>query len=124
MPMTSNKTVFIAIMFALAATSAYFWTKLSATEIELRVTREVSGITAKEPRADALSFTKTFVEKVLGAEGEISFADRLELENDVRELNDYEILNQWMRFADSKTEAGAQKEVINLLSLLLKKIKN
>ena len=114
----------IAITLALAATSSYFWIKLSATEIELRVTREVSGIVVKKPRADVLSFAKTFVEKVLAAEGEISFEDRLKLENDVRELNDEEILNQWMMFAESNTEEVAQKEVINLLSLLLEKIKN
>jgi hypothetical protein len=45
------------------------------------------------------------------------------LETAVRDLKDEEILNQWQKFVDSKTETEAQKEVKNLLELLINKIK-
>ena len=69
-----------------------------------------------------LSFTKIFIEKVLKAEAEVSFEDRLKLENAVRDINNKDIFDQWQKFIDSKTEAQAQQEVKNLLELLVNKI--
>jgi len=69
-----------------------------------------------------LNFTKLFIGRVLKAESEISFEDRLELENAVRDINDKDFFNQWNTFTSSKTEAQAQEEVKNFLELLLSKI--
>lgn len=69
-----------------------------------------------------LSFTKLFIEKVLKAEAEVSFEDRLKLENAVRDINNKEIFDQWTKFTESKTESQAQTEVKNLLDLLINKI--
>lgn len=69
-----------------------------------------------------LSFTKLFIIKVLKAEAEVSFEDRLKLENAVRDINNKDIFDQWQKFIESKTEAQAQKEVKNLLELLINKI--
>lgn len=68
-------------------------------------------------------FTELFVEKVLKTGKEVDFETRLQLENSVRELNNAEILNQWQKFIESKTEADAQIEVRNLLEILIKNIK-
>ena len=69
-----------------------------------------------------LNFTKLFIEKVLQAQEEVSFEDRLRLENAVRDLNNKDILDQWNKFTTSKTETQAQTEVKNLLELLINKI--
>ena len=71
-----------------------------------------------------LDFTSLFIEKVLKAKGEVSFEERLRLETMVRDLKDNEILSQWNKFVNSKTEAQAQEEVKNLLALLIRKIKS
>jgi len=70
-----------------------------------------------------LDFTKLFIKEVLKAEKEIDLETRLKLETAVRDLGDEEILNQWQKFVNSKTEAEAQIEVKNLLELLIDKIK-
>lgn len=70
-----------------------------------------------------ISFTKLFVEKVLKTETEIDFETRLQLENAVRDLGNQEILAQWQKFTESKTEADAQTEVKDLLQMLVNNIK-
>ncbi len=71
-----------------------------------------------------LEFAKLFVDKVLLTKSEVSFDDRLKLENAVRELNDGEILGEWNKFVNSKNETDAQEAVKGLLGLLVHKIKN
>jgi len=69
-----------------------------------------------------LNFTKLFIAKVLKADGEVSFDDRLNLENAVRSINDKTIFDQWQKFTNAKTAQEAQIEVKNLLELLVSKI--
>ncbi len=69
-----------------------------------------------------LNFIKFFIEKVLKAENEVDFETRLKLKNAVRNLSDEEILNQWNKFVESKTENEAQEEAKNLLEMLINKI--
>src|SRR5258708_855034 len=69
-----------------------------------------------------LMFAQLFIDKVLRAKQDVSFDDRLKLETMVRDLNDVEILDQWNKFVNSKTEADAQDEVKNLLALLVQKL--
>jgi len=69
-----------------------------------------------------LNFTKLFIQKVLKAENEVSFGDRLELENAVRSINNKEILAQWKKFTECETEDQAQEEVKNLMDLLISKV--
>ena len=70
-----------------------------------------------------LEFTKLFIGKVLKAKTEVDFETRLKLENAVRNLEDKEIMIEWSKFIESKTEDGAQEEVKNLLEMLINKIK-
>jgi len=69
-----------------------------------------------------INFLKLFIAKILKAEGEIDFETRLKLENAVREIQDKEILDQWTKFTESKTEEEAQKNVKDLLEILVNKL--
>ena len=87
---------------------------------ELEITRE--QVKAQNLNEKILNFTIMFVDKVLKAKGEVSFEDRLKLENTVREINNQEILDQWTKFTNSKTQEEAQIEIKNLIETLVKKI--
>ena len=69
-----------------------------------------------------LSFSKLFVTKVLKTEGDVSFEDRLKLENAIRDINDKAIFNQWQEFVNSESQIQAQIAVKDLLELLITKI--
>ena len=62
-----------------------------------------------------LDFTKLFVTKVLKADGEVSFDDRLLLENTVRAIDDKAVFDQWQKFVNAQSSLEAQIEVKNLL---------
>lgn len=94
----------------------YFLNCRELSETEKRIeTIRVNG--------KVVNFMQMFVEKVLKAESEISFENRLKLENAVRDLGDKKVLSDWENFTASKTEAEAQENVKNLLDTLVKKIK-
>lgn len=76
----------------------------------------------KQVNNKVVNFAKLFITKVLKAKTEVSFEERLVLENAVRDLNDKEILVQWDKFTASKTETDAQQNVKDLLELLINKI--
>lgn len=84
----------------------------------------VSQAAAKKSdlNAQTLNFTRLFIERVLQAKGEVSFENRLKLENMVRGLNDPAILESWNNFVNSKSEQDAQENVGSLLDLLVRKI--
>lgn len=69
-----------------------------------------------------INFLKLFITKVLKVEGEVDFETRLKLENAVREIQDKEILDQWIKFTESKTEDESQKNVKDLLEILVNKL--
>lgn len=69
-----------------------------------------------------VNFLKMFISIVLENKNEVSFDDRLKLENAVRDLQDKTILSQWDKFIGSHTESQAQQEVTNLIKILVNKI--
>jgi len=71
---------------------------------------------------DVVSFLKLFIEKILQGEEEVSFEDRLRLENSVRELKDNKILSLWESFTQAKSSEEAQVSLKNLLQALVNKI--
>lgn len=119
--MNKSKIVLIIILFLLLAGDFFLWVRYSTAKKELEEIQRLSEV--QKINEPVLNFTKFFIEKVLKAEKEVDFETRLELENSVRELGDEEILAQWQKFVDSKTETEAQQEVKNLLELLVNKIK-
>ena len=69
-----------------------------------------------------IEFTKIFIEKVLKGKGEVSFEDRIKLENAVRDIGDEGILKQWQEFIDSESSEQAQEECKDLISILIGRI--
>ena len=100
---------------------------LLAQEIEkMKITSglpEKSTITFPNTKNERIiNFLKLFIAKVLKAEKEVDFETRLKLENAVREIQDKEILDQWIKFTESQTETEAQKNVKDLLEILVNKL--
>lgn len=95
---------------------AYISLKIEARNLEAKVTMTQAD-------SKILAFARLFTDKVLGGSKEVSFDDRLQLENSVRDLNDKEIFNSWQVFTKAKNAAETQKDFYNLFQLLLRKIK-
>ena len=74
-------------------------------------------------KALIVNFTARFIELVLDSDQEIVFEDRLELENAVREINDEEIFAKWQEFTGAKEAESAQRIVVELLEVLVEKLK-
>jgi hypothetical protein len=112
----------ITIIAVLAIVGAFFLgikvLKLTKENSDLKSARTLSSEQVK-----IVDFGGEFVEKVLKANKEVDFDTRLKLENNIREIGDKDILAQWQKFTDSKTEADAQNEVKNLLELFFEKLK-
>ena len=119
--MNKSKIVYFIILVLLLAGNFFFVARYSAIQKELQEIKR--PIETQKVNEKVLNFTKFLIEKVLKAEKEVDFETRLKLENAVRDIGDQEILAQWQKFVDSKTESEAQQEVKNLLELLISKIK-
>jgi len=119
--MTKQKLVAIVIILLLVASNIFFAFKYMQAQEES--TQLKTDLTETETKLPIIAFNQLFVDKVLRAEGEVSFDIRLELENQVRNLNDAPMLEQWNKFVNATDEAEAQSEVKNLLSLLAQRMK-
>lgn len=111
----------IALILLLLAGNVYLGFKYRSVQKELRQTQAL--LETQKTNDKVLEFTKLFIEKVLKAETEVDFETRLKLENVVRNLGDEEILEQWNKFVNSKTESEAQNQVKDLLELLVNKMR-
>jgi len=117
----SKKTLVLAIVIVLLIAGNIlfgikFFTKWQEAE---KLKRE--AIT-QQMNAKTINFLKLFIEKVLKAKTEVSFEERLKLENSIRNLNDPKILAQWEKFLESKTQEEAQENVKDLLDLLASRL--
>jgi hypothetical protein len=110
------------ILAALLGANGLLWFEYSVLKRELRTTQ--AELALKQFNNNVLDFYRLFIVKVLKTEGEVDFETRLQLETTVRELGDEEILAQWNKFTNSQTEEEAQREVKNLLELLVEKSAN
>lgn len=107
--------IVISLAFNALLLGALIYEKILANSIEKQ-------LLSQKTNEKVVTFTKLFVQKVLQGDSEISFDDRLELENSVRDLNDQKIFSQWQSFTKSKTNEQAQIQAGNLFILLLDKI--
>lgn len=119
-PIALSNLFWVILVLILIAGNVFLGVKYSAVQKELLQSQTV--LKTQKTNENILKFTKLFIEKVLEAETEVDFETRLKLENAVRNLDDKEILAQWQKFAESKTEVQAQGEVKNLLEMLASKI--
>ena len=79
-------------------------------------------IKTQQTNTKVVNFLNLFIQKVLKSDKEVSFEDRLQLENAVRDINDPEILSTWEQFTNGTNEAQIQQGVKALLEALVKKI--
>jgi hypothetical protein len=126
--MNKQKLIIILIVGLIVMNIFLIYRYLLLTR-EIEKMKIVSGLTEKSviifpntKNERIIHFLKLFISKVLKAEGEVDFETRLKLENAVREIQDKEILDQWTKFTESKTEEEAQKNVKDLLEILVNKL--
>lgn len=77
-----------------------------------------SSVDGAGQRIQTAKFLKLFVDVVLNSGGEVSFDDRVKLENDVRQLGDPQVTAQWEAFVGSSDPEAAQEEAVKLMRLL------
>ena len=109
--------ILIVIILALLAGNVYRYLQYSSVKEQLDNVSKNNQVNTK-----IVAFGKLFVEKVLVDVGEVSYEDRLKLENAVVDTQDQDIIDEWHAFLNSKTEADAQVGTKNLLSLFINKI--
>lgn len=120
-PNNPTRIILTLIILILLAGNVFLGVKYRAAQTILEESER--ALETQKTNEKVLNFTQLFINKVLKAEGEVDFETRLNLENEVRSLDDQEILEQWQKFTESESEAEAQVEVKNLLELLVNKIK-
>ena len=116
---TSEKilTVFVVILTLI---SVYLLVQCFLFRAQLKETEQI--VKDQQVNIKIISFINLFVDKVLSGQTEVSFEDRLQLENAVRGLNDQVILSQWQKFTKAQSNESAQEEAGALFILLLNKI--
>lgn len=116
---TGPWVAFIIILFVIIAF-------LFASNFNLK-TQLVSagGVTLEDAskKTRIVSFTSLFIDLVLMSNEEISFNNRLELENRVREIDDQEIFEKWQEFTSTEDPESAQRAVVEFLGILIDKLK-
>ncbi len=117
--MQKTKVLWIIVIVLLISNVFFAWMFISA---KMSVRDLKTKASNQKVNADILNFTQLFMDKVLGGSKEVSFDDRLQLENAVRSLNDKQILESWQIFTKAKDSAEVQKDFYALFQLLLKKI--
>lgn len=119
--MSKIYSIVVTILLILAIGAAgIFFVKYQEAKMTLS---ENSAILQESNRINEIAkFDKMFIERVLLNKKQVTFEERLALENAVRKLNDVDILNQWNKFVESSDDVVAQGEVKKLLAVLVDKI--
>lgn len=107
------------VRFQLAPTLIQFVSYRNAQKI---IARDTAVLQAFSKTSEIAQFNKMFISKILLNKKQVTFEERLALENSVRKLNDVDILNQWNKFVESGSSVTAQDEVKKLLAVLMEKI--
>lgn len=118
--MKNAKTLYLLILLLLGG-NIFFGANSFQAQKKFEERQQI--VHAQVLNEKVLDFSRMFIYNVLQAEKEVDFEIRLKLENSVRSIGDEDILEQWQKFIASNDEVQAQKEVKNLLSLLLSKIR-
>lgn len=109
------------IMLVLLAGNIYFSVQYTQNMLKEQTQQE---ITAQKDavRFQSATFLKFFVDKVLTTNGVISYADRVKLESDIRQMNDSRLIEVWDEFVASTDPKEAQTSVVKLMSMLVSRM--
>ena len=64
------------------------------------------------------NFLKLFINKVIKANGTVTYEDRVQLENDVRQIHNPELTAQWELFVGNKDPKKAEQAATDLMLIL------
>jgi hypothetical protein len=115
--MKNSTAFFLLIIIILVIGNLYFASQFYSIRDKYEIILGTTRVNSK-----IIAFDKLFVDKVLKNTGEVSYEDRLKLENAVIETHDNEIIAAWHQFLNSKTEEQAQNGTKTLLTLFADKI--
>jgi|SRR3989344_1543604 len=118
----SRKTILVVaavIILLLLATIFFAGVYLLKVQENEKLQKEIA---VGKTNSKVASFLKLFVEKVLKTDKPVSFEDRLQLENAVRNINDPDILAKWEKFTGGTDEVQIQQGVKDLLEVLAEKL--
>lgn len=115
------RKVFLIIFVAVLILGGFLSVRhyLSLRE-RLRVAEKT--LASQQVNKKVLTFSELFVDNVLQGGQSISFDQRLQLENAVRDINDKEIYTAWQKFTMAKEQGEIQRDFYALFRLLLNKI--
>lgn len=65
------------------------------------------------------NFLKLFIEKVVKSSGTVTYEDRVQLENDVRQIHNPALTAQWELFVDNKDPKKAEQAATDLMLILV-----
>jgi hypothetical protein len=106
------------LMFLLLCGNIYFSTQFIQSLSKPEITDQ-TNVTLHIKSTRAL---KDFINKVLNTQETISFADRVQLENDILQINDPVLTTAWNKFVNSKTAQEGQTNAVQLMSLLVDRV--
>lgn len=118
--MDTKRLVIIVVITLLACGNIYFGVMYVLQRMEAANLRQQFRV--QQTNEKVLVFAKLFTDKILKESGEVTFDDRLRLENAVRDINDPEIFDQWKSFVESSGSQETQREVAKLFELFFDKI--
>lgn len=124
-PVTVETVIAVLLIFALLVGNILFGVRVFRQNVLLQSLKRGVQIqrTQNAVNTELVDFLGLFIDKVLIAEKEISFEDRLLLENKVRVIDDPDILVQWNAFTHAETALVAQEEVRKLLGLVVSRLR-
>lgn len=118
--MKNLNKILLVLTIVLTLISAYSLAQCVLFKSKLKTADKI--IKDQQVNVKIVTFTQLFIDKVLSGQTEVSFEDRLQLENAVRDINDQEIFDQWQKFVKSGINEEGQQNLTVLLKLLVTKI--
>lgn len=115
-----NKKVVVILIIVLGLGLGFFGWQYFLLQAQLQTAK--SALESQQVNKKVLVFSQLFVTNVLQGSKEVSFDDRLQLENAMRDIKDPELFAAWQKFTSAKDQAEIQQQFSSLFQLLLKKI--
>ena len=115
-----SKAFWVVMLTGVAGYQSLFAGLHFETNKELEGTKVI--ISSQRYSGKYLDLLKMFVKLGTKSDKEVDFDTRLKLENSVRGLDDADVLAEWQKFVNSANETEAQKNVKDLLAILVEKI--